>query len=87
MNTFDEYKSCSEWERILNQITKSIGLKNFKHRFIFGSDHISIILLNPKIINLPKSEIYDIIQYFCGSKSIIKIAFNHNVMKMDLEYK
>lgn len=87
MSSFGEYKCSCEWERISNQITKSIGLENFKHRFIFGSDYISIILLNPKIINLPKSEIYDIIQYFCGPKSIIKITCNHNVMKMDLEYK
>lgn len=86
MNSFGEYKCSSEWSRIINQITKSIGLQNFRHRYTFGPDHVSIILLRPKIINLPKSDIYDIKQYFCGSKSIIKITCDHNVMKMDLEF-
>lgn len=83
---FGNTNNRSELSRITTLIMNMKGIRDQSPKLTIGHNHISILMTNPIIINLPKSEIYEIHQYFCNRKSIIKIQCNHNVMHMDMVY-
>lgn len=86
MFQFGNIKHQSEYNRIISVIMNSLMSKNISYEILIGDEYVSIFLPQPKVIQLPKSDIYDINQYFLRDRSVIKIQFNYHVMQLDLEY-